>query len=109
MSANLSIMPQPALYRLSPDLVIEYFGEEAIILLTEQDILVTVNAAAAHLLELIRETFVERDFSLDELALFLRKRYDIMGTSACKEAQRLLSFALRQGMVFPAGDGFLRR
>ena len=109
MTATLSIMPEPALYRLSPDLVIEYFGEEAIILLTEQDILITVNSASARLLEFIRETFAERDFSRDELVLFLRERYDITDSAACKEARRLLTFALREGMVFTVGDGVLRK
>ena len=96
-------MSQPALYRLSPDLVIEYFGEEAIILLAEPDILITVNSASARLLEFIREYFAERELSLDELVLFLRERYDITDAAACNEAQSLLTFALRQGMVFTVG------
>ena len=68
---------QACIYCLSPDLVVEYFQDQSLLLLAMQDTILTVNRAAAELLELFQVTIEERYFSAEDLSALLTQHYDI--------------------------------
>jgi hypothetical protein len=96
-------LPLPS-WHLPANRAIEYFGDKAIIFLAERDTLLTVNAGAAHLVEAIRETFAERNFSLREFTHLMESRYDIASAEALKEAREALSFFLRMSILLDDTD-----
>jgi hypothetical protein len=91
-----------SLYRLSPELAVERFGEEALILLETQDRFLTVNRAAADLVELIGSAFAARQFTADDLVALLVQNYQLGVAEAAQEAQSLLEAWLEQGLFVAA-------
>ena len=78
----------PANYRLSPDLVLERFDGQALILLGRQDGFLTVNSAAADLFELVNETFAGVGFAGSDLAALFSEHYRLTTSQAHEEARR---------------------
>jgi len=88
-----------ALYRLSPELALERFGEEALILLETQDRFLTVNRAAADLVELIESAFAAQGFAVSDLGGLLAQNYELHTEEAAHEAQALVEAWLEQGLL----------
>lgn len=88
-------------YRLSPDLALEYFGDKALILVAMRDRFLTVNKPAAELLELIEATFKEQIFSAKGLSVLLQKHYHLPRTRTQREIRRILTAWSKQGIFIP--------
>jgi hypothetical protein len=91
-----------SLYRLSPELAVERFGEEALILLETQDRFLTVNRAAADLAELIESVFAGQLFAAHDLVALLVQNYELEAEEAAQEAQALIEAWLEQGLFVAA-------
>jgi len=84
---------------LAPNLAFEYFGEHAIVFLPEHDRCITVNSAAAHLLESAGERFKGGGVSPSELAGLMSAQYHIPPDEAFSEACAAIDFYRRLGLV----------
>jgi len=84
---------------------VEYFQDQALILLTLQDTILTVNRAAAELLELLQVTFEERYFSAEDLSALLTQHYDINRAAALIESREVLSSWLQNGVLVSINSG----
>jgi len=83
-------------YRFSPHVYVEYFDDDAILLLADRDVMVTVNRAAAELYELFRKQTGDRLFTRNDCAAFLEKSYDLPERKVPSQVRSLLSFGLKQ-------------
>jgi len=81
---------------------VERFGEEALILLETQDRFLTVNRAAADLVQLIESAFALEPFTADDLVALLVQNYQLEAAEAAQEAQTLLDSWLEQGLFVAA-------
>jgi hypothetical protein len=86
-------------YRVSPDLALEHFGDKSIVLLAMQDRFLTVSKPAAVLLELIMTAFEGRSFSDEELSTLLAQHYDLTEVKAQEEVRRILASWSQQGIL----------
>jgi hypothetical protein len=91
--------PESFVYCVSPDLALEHFGDKSIILLAMQDRLLTVNKAAAVLLELIMTTFEGQSFLDEELSTLLTQHYHLTKAKAQEEVRRILTSWSEQGIL----------
>lgn len=87
------------MYRVSPDLALEHFGDQSIVLLAMQDRFLAVNKPAAILLELVMTTFGDHGFSDEELSILLAQHYDLAEAEAQEEARRIRISWSRQGIL----------
>ena len=86
-------------YRLSPHMFLEVFDQDAVLLLADRDVMVTINHAAAELFAQVRLNFAGKLFSrLDFLNLLLLV-YEIDRPEAEHQVRSLLGFAIRHGLV----------
>lgn len=88
-------------YRLSPDLAVERFGEQALVLLADHDQILTVNRAAADILALLEQR--SGVFTVEELAALLTDHYEMTAQEAAERAARLIASWERYGIL--RGDG----
>ena len=88
-----------AVYRLSPDLVIERFADSALILLSSRDRFLTVNHSAAGILTRMQEGFHGLAFSTTQLATLLRTHYRLGEDQAHREAGGIVSSWAKQGIL----------
>ena len=86
-------------YRLSPNVHIELFEEEAILFVADEDVMVTVNEAGAELFEAAHGALKNLPFTRSECRDFLLDNYDLSMEEAEHEAVSLLSFGLRNRIV----------
>ena len=90
-------------YRLSPNVHVELFDEEAIFFVADRDVMVTVNQAAAELYEAAQHSLKHQPFTRSECRDFLLENYDLSAEEAEEEALSLLSFGLRNRVVVKGG------
>jgi len=104
----LSITPKKSnrtrssLYRISPDVALEHFGNKGLILLAAKDRFLIVNKPAASLLELIITAFEERIFSDAQLSALLLKNYQLTRDRGRREARKILKSWLKEGIFVDA-------
>ena len=92
-------------YRFSSPLYLEWFDDEALLLVADRDLLLTVNRAAGELFEALAEAFAGRPLTLADGIAWLGENYDL-ATAACRvEARALLAFALKHRLVAPDAVG----
>ena len=89
------------IYRLADDLAVEHFHEESIVLLAFRDRLMKINKPATTLLELIMNTFADRDFSNKDLTRLIEKSYLLSESEAASRADKVLSEWAGQGILTP--------
>jgi hypothetical protein len=94
---------KPSLVRVSPDVALEHFGDKGVILLTSKDQFLTVNKAAASLLELIMTAFKERSFLDEDLSYLFLKHYQLTGAESRREARKIIALWLKRG-IFVDGE-----
>lgn len=87
------------LYHLSPHVFLELFAEDAILLIAERDLMVTVNLAAARLFEQARELIGDRPFSRSDCRDFLLEQYELDEVQAEHQTRSILGFSLRQKLI----------
>lgn len=90
---------RPSLYRLVPDLAFEMFDNQAIIFLAGRDLLLTVNRAAAVILELVQNRFAEEHFTSTELAAQLEGQYHLSRAESLAEARKIIAFSIKHGII----------
>jgi hypothetical protein len=86
-------------YRLSPDVVLEWFGDEALILLADRDVFIRVNRPAGDLLTLMQNAFGGRAFSPRELAELFASHFDLSEDDAAAKSGQLLESWSVHGIV----------
>ena len=87
------------LYQISPHIYIESFDEDAVMLVADRDVMVTVNHVAEELFEKARTTVDGRFFSRSDCVKFLLDHYDLTILDAEKQMRSILGFGLRQSLV----------
>jgi PAS domain-containing protein len=97
----MSMAAEMRAYRLSPDLAVESFGEQALVLLADRDRILTVNRAAADLLALLQQRLDV--FTCDSLAALLADHYEMTAQQAAERAARLIASWEEYGIL--RGDG----
>lgn len=86
-------------YRLSPNLVLEYFEDEALALLATQDCFVRVNKAGADLIRLVQAAFAAQSFSDKDLEALLANHFELAAEESCAAAQRILMSWVEHGIL----------
>ena len=87
-------------YRLSPHIYLETFDDDAVLLVADRDVMVTVNHAAAQLFSQARTTVGESEFSRSDCVHFLLDNYELSNLDAEKKMRSILGFGLKQHLVF---------
>ena len=86
-------------YRLSQDVHVEMFDDEAILFVAERNVMLTVNPAAAELFAAAHSVLADRPFTRSECTDFLLDSYEISPEQAERQTLSLLSFGLRNRIV----------
>jgi hypothetical protein len=86
-------------YQFSPHLYLEFFEADAVLLIADRDVMVTLNHAAARLFEEALELFQDRTFSRSDCVDFLLHNYDMTASEAEREVRSLLGFGLIMALV----------
>lgn len=86
-------------YQLSPHVCMELFDEDAVLLVADRDVMVTVNHAAAQLFKMGRETVGDGLFSRSDCVTFLLNHFELTKLDAEKKMRSMLSFGLKQCLV----------
>jgi hypothetical protein len=86
-------------YQLSPNVYLEIFKQDAVLLIADRDVMVTVNLAAAKLYECARESFGYGDFNRFDCVHFLLESYDMSDQEAEDQMRSILGFGLKQRLV----------
>ncbi len=92
-------------FRLGERVYLERFDSEALLLVADQDRLLTVNAAAADLFAAVRAFFGSTSFTVEEAAAWLTSRYALTPRQCRDKLRELLAFGLRHGLVCRAAAG----
>lgn len=94
-------------YRLSPALYLEWFDDDALLLVGERDLLLTLNRPGGELFEVAAEALAGRPFTLADGISRLGEHYDLTAPACRAQARMLLAFALRHRLVSPVPGGEL--
>jgi hypothetical protein len=86
-------------YQISPHIFLESFGEDAVLLVADRDVMVTVNHAAAQLFTLAQATAGRRVFSRSDCVYFLLDNYALSRLDAEKKMRSILGFGLKRHLV----------
>ena len=86
-------------YQLSPHVFIEFFDEDAVMLVADRDVMVTVNQMAAQIFQHAREMVGNETFNRSACVDFLLENYQLSGQEAAGQMRSMLGFGLRQGLV----------
>ncbi len=86
-------------YQLSPHVYVEFFDEDAVMLVADRDLIVTVNHTAAKLFAQARNVAGSRLFNRSDCVNFLLDHYQLPRREAEVQMCSLLGFALKHGMV----------
>ena len=92
-------------YRLSPSLYLEWFDDEALLLVADSDLLLTINRGAGELFEALAEAFSGRTFTLPDAVVWLGRNYELAAAACRTQARNLLAFALKHRLVAPVPAG----
>lgn len=87
-------------YQLSPHVFLELFTDDAVLLVADRNIMVTINHAAARIYELASATANDKTFTRSDLLNFLLDNFDVSQTQAELQLRSLLCFGLRHGVVY---------
>lgn len=90
---------QMHLYQISPHVYMESFDEDAVLLVADKDVMVTVNRAAAELFEKAKASIENSFFSRSDCVKFLLDQYDLTNLEAEMQMRSILGFGLRQSLV----------
>lgn len=86
-------------YRFAPNLFLERFDQEALLLVADCSRLLTINAAAADLFELAMAEFAARSVTVDDIANWLEQHYDLTREACHAWSRELLAFALKNHLA----------
>lgn len=86
-------------YQLSPHVFIEFFDEDAIMLVADRDVIITVNQMAAQIFQHAREMVGNETFNRSACVDFLLENYQLSGQEAAGQMRSMLGFGLRQGLI----------
>ena len=86
-------------YQLSSHVFIEFFDEDAVMLVADRDVIITVNQMAAQIFQHAREMFGNETFNRSACVDFLLENYQLSGQEAAGQMRSLLGFGLRHGLV----------
>lgn len=86
-------------YQLSPHVLIEFFDEDAVMLVADRDVIITVNQMAAQIFQHARERVGNETFNRTACVDFLLENYQLSGQDAAGQMRSLLGFGLRQGLI----------
>jgi hypothetical protein len=97
--------------RFAPDMVLERFGNQALILLAWHDRMLTIDQAAIDIVELVQAELKEAHWTTKDLADLLDRHYELTAQEADVEADSLVDAWLEQGILAPseAHGGAVRR
>lgn len=83
---------------MAPDLVIENFGSESVVLLSDREQWIIVNKPAADILEVIKGSFGSGRFNTKDLTGILDSRYILSGEEAHEKACMLAGEWFEKGI-----------
>jgi hypothetical protein len=86
-------------YQLSPHVFIEFFDEDAVMLVADRDVIITVNQMAAQIFQHAREMVGNETFNRSACVDFLLENYQLSGQEAAGQMRSMLGFGLRQGLI----------
>ena len=86
-------------YQISPHVYLESFDKDAVLLVADRDMMVTVNHAAAQLFKQAQELFGNSMFSRSDCVTFLLDHYELTRLDAEQQMSSLLGFSLKQGVI----------
>lgn len=86
-------------YRLSPNVYIETFAEDAVLLIADYDYMITLNHAGAQLFEKAREAIGDASFSRADCVSFLLDHYELTSFEAEQKMRSIIGFGLTQHMI----------
>jgi hypothetical protein len=89
-------------YRFAPALYLEWFDDEALLLVAGRERLLTLNRAAGTLFERLGADFADRTLTLQDGIGWLDAHYQLDVETCRDQARRLLAVALRQQLLLPA-------
>mgnify|MGYP001827086001 CR=1 FL=1 len=86
-------------YRIAPRVYVEMFEEDAVLLVADQDVMVTVDHSAVHLFNLALEAFGSRVFSRSECVDLLLQHFEMTVSEAQKKVSTLIAFGVMFDLV----------
>ena len=86
-------------YQISPHIYLESFAEDAVLLIADQDFMITVNHAGAHLFKLAQEAIGNGPFSRADCVKFLLDNYELTTFEAEKKMRSILGFGLVHDVI----------
>lgn len=86
-------------YQISPHIYLEHFDEDAVLLVADRDVIVTVNHAAAQLFTQAQTIAGRSVFSRSDCVHFLLDNYELSNLDAEKKMRSVLGFGLKQGLI----------
>jgi len=89
--------------RLRQDALVERFDDAALVLIVEDNRLITVNLAAAELFEELRTRFGDRIAAPADIRAFLEEEFGLRGSESKAEAEELVVGWLECGLMQAAG------
>lgn len=79
--------------------MIEFFDEDAVILVADRDVIMTVNQMAAQIFQHARQVVGNETFNRSACVDFLLENYQLSGQEAAGQMRSMLGFGLRQGLI----------
>ena len=86
-------------YQLSPHVYLESFDEDAVLLIADQDYMITVNHAGAQLFRQAQEAVGDGLFSRSDCVNFLLEHYELTDHEAKKKMRSIIGFGLSQYVI----------
>ena len=86
-------------YQISPHVYLESFVEDAVLLIADQDFMITVNHAGAHLFKQVQEAIGNGPFSRADCVNFLLDNYELTTLEAEKKMRSIIGFGLMYDVV----------
>lgn len=87
-------------YQIFPHIYLEHFDEDAVLLVADRDVIVTVNHAAAQLFKQAQASVGNGLFSRSDCVNFLLENYDLSNLDAEKMMRSIIGFGLMQHVIF---------
>ncbi len=91
-------------YRFSSALYLEWFDDEALLLVGERDLLLTVNRAGGDLFDALAAAFADRAFTLADGANWFGEQYELGAAACLEQARKVLAFARKYQLVETVAD-----
>jgi hypothetical protein len=91
-------------FRLSSRVYLERFDADALLLVADRQLLLTVDAASAELFTEAARTFGDRPFTAQQGGDWLADGFDLSAQECRDKIRELLAFGLKYGLVCRAGE-----